>query len=58
MGQPTGGIRENLNNITQDSIKAFLNNNYTTQNTVVAFAGTVNHEAMVSACSAFKFNEV
>jgi len=57
MGQPTNGIRENVGNITQETIKEFMENNYTAQNTVVAVAGNVSHAEVAEACSAFRMSE-
>lgn len=57
MGQPVNGIRENVSNITQDTIKEFMKTNYTSNNTVVAVAGNVSHNEVAEACKAFKLNE-
>jgi len=51
LGQPVGGIRENLSSITHAHIKEFLARNYVASNFVVSAAGNVAHDEVTALVS-------
>ena len=48
-GQPSHGIRENINNITEEDVLNYVKTNYVGANFVVAAAGNVNADAFLKA---------
>lgn len=48
ISQPVSGVRENIANVTEDQIRAYLAQNYCGNNFVVIGTGNVNHEQLAA----------
>lgn len=48
MGQPIKGDRDNIHNLSIDTVKAFHANNFIGDNLVVVGTGNINHDEFVS----------
>jgi len=50
-------VLEKILSIFSKNIKEFIQNNYTTHNTVVSIAGNIDHNEIADACKGLKLSE-